>query len=401
MPTGTELETLRQRVRDWCAATVPTDWRATTAGATAEEVADFQRRWLATLAADGWAVPHWPAAYGGGHSLAAQAVIYEELARADAPRLSLHFVSLHHAAATLIHAGTPEQQQRHLPAILGGELWCQGFSEPNAGSDLAALQATGRAEGDHFVVNGQKTWSSGAAHADWCLLLVRTDPNAPRRKGISYMLMDMESEGVDVRPIRNARGDNHFCEVFLTDVRIPRANLIGPEDGGWQVAQSTLNTERGATMVELVERLRIGLGWLTGQLQETGALDDADSHAAVEVVRFASGLRALRALVMRSLSPEVNDADAGILASMTKLAYSELLQSITEFATDSSPVAVHLEAPLNPSSGWESGAWMLDFIGSWEWTIPGGTSEIQRTIIAERGLALPREGRSRNGHRQS
>lgn len=394
MPTAAELETLRQRVRDWCAATVPPDWRAATAGATAAEAVDFQRRWLATLAAGGWAVPHWPAGYGGGHSLAAQAVIYEELARADAPRLSLHFVSLHHAAATLVHAGTPEQQERHLPAILEGELWCQGFSEPNAGSDLAALQATGRPEGDHFVVNGQKTWSSGAAHADWCLLLVRTDPDAPNRKGVSYLLMDMRSAGVDVRPIRNARGDDHFCEVFLTDVRVPRANLIGAENDGWKVAQSTLTTERGATMVELVERLRIGLGWLTDQLRDAGDLDDPDSHAVVEVVRFASELRALRALVTRSLSPEVSDAEAGILASMTKLVYSELLQSITGFATDASPVAVHLEAPLNPSSGWESGAWMLDFIGSWEWTIPGGTSEIQRTIIAERGLGLPREGKS-------
>ncbi|MCR1785062.1 acyl-CoA dehydrogenase family protein [Nocardioides carbamazepini] len=394
MPASPELEDLRHRVRTWCAANVPRDWRTTTAGADPAADVAFQRAWLTTLAAGGWAVPHWPAAYGGGRSLPEQAVIYEELARADAPRLSLHFVSLHHAAATLIHAGTPAQRERHLPAILDGELWCQGFSEPNAGSDLAALQAVGRPEGDHFVVNGQKTWSSAAAQARWCLLLVRTAPEAPKRKGISYLLLDLRSDGVEIRPIRNARGDAHFCEIFLTDVRIPRTNLIGAENDGWRVAQATLNTERGATMVELVERLRTGLGWLTDQLRAAGLLDDPDSHAAVRVTRFAAELRALRELVLRSLSPTITDAQAGILASMTKLAYSELLQDLTGFATDVSPLAVHLDSPLSAHSGWESGAWLLDFIGSWEWTIPGGTSEIQRTIIAERGLGLPREGAS-------
>lgn len=392
MPASPELEDLRRRVRAWCSAHVPRDWRSSTAGATEAKNLEFQRSWLKTLVAGGWAVPHWPAAHGGGFSLPEQAVIYEEMARADAPRLSLHFISLHHAAATLIHAGTAEQRDRHLPAILDGELWCQGFSEPNAGSDLASLQAVGRPEGDHFVVNGQKTWSSGAAHATWCLVLVRTDPAAPKRKGISYLLLDLRSDGVEVRPIKNARGDAHFCEIFLTDVRVPKANLIGPENDGWRVAQSTLTTERGATMVELVERLRIGLGWLVDQLGPTGHLDDPDTHAAVEVARFAAELRALRELVMRSLSPDVGDAEAGIMASMTKLAYSELLQGIAGFATDISPATVHLDTPLNAHSGWESGDWMLDLIGSWEWTIPGGTSEIQRTIIAERGLGLPREG---------
>lgn len=394
MPSPSDLETLRRRVRDWCARSVPSDWRSSTVGAGAEEYAVFQKRWLKTLDAEGWAVPHWPSQYGGGYSLAEQAVIYEELARADAPRLSLHFVSLHHAASTLIHAGTSAQRERHLPAILDGELWCQGFSEPNAGSDLASLQTSARLDGDHFVVNGQKSWSSLAAHADWCLLLVRSDPQAPKRKGISYLLMDMRSEGVEVRPVRNATGDAHFCELFLTDVRIPKENLVGPENGGWQVAQATLTTERGATMVELVERLRTGLDWLVRELSDLGDLDDANSHSAVRLVQFASELQAVRELVTRSLSPALTDAEAGILASMTKLAYSELLQAITEFATEVTGLTTHLESPRNPNSGWETGAWLYDFIGSWEWTIPGGTSEIQRTIIAERGLGLPREGAS-------
>ena len=190
-------------------------------------------------------MPHWPAEWGGGMSVPQQVVLYQELAAADAPRLVLAFVSIHHAASTLLAAGTDEQRRRHLPAILDGEIWCQGFSEPEAGSDLAALRTTARREGDRFVVNGQKLWASGARHADWCLLLARSDPDAPKRRGISYFLLDMRSPGVDVRPIRNSLGDSHFCEVFLDDVVIPEANLVGPENAGWQVAQATLSAERG------------------------------------------------------------------------------------------------------------------------------------------------------------
>ena len=194
---------------------------------------------------------------------AEQVVLYQELAAADAPRLVLAFVSIHHAASTLLAAGTDEQRQRHLPAILDGEIWCQGFSEPEAGSDLAALKATARREGDAYVVNGQKVWASGALHSDWCLLLVRTDPDAPKRKGISYLLMDMRSPGLDVRPITQATGEAHFCEIFMDDVVVPVANLVGAENAGWAVAQQTLGAERGMTMLELSERLgNAGFTWL-------------------------------------------------------------------------------------------------------------------------------------------
>ncbi|HSA39580.1 MAG TPA: acyl-CoA dehydrogenase family protein [Mycobacterium sp.] len=382
----TDPQAFREQVRAWCAEHVPTDWRATQADTSETEFAAFQQDWFATLHAAGYAVPHWPAEWGGGMSMADQVVLYSELAAHDAPRLVLAFVGIHHAASTLLVAGTDEQRRRHLPAILDGEIWVQGFSEPEAGSDLASLRTTARRDGDEFVVNGQKLWASGGAHADWCLLLARTDPDAPKRRGISYFLMDMRSPGVTVRPIRNALGDSHFCEVFLNDVRIPEANLIGAENAGWQVAQATLGAERGMTMLELAERLgNAGLRWLAAACPPGDAVA-ADRLAGFEIE--IAGLRGLCAdLVERSHAGTAGAADASIV----KLYYSELLQRMTDFGAELGGVAAHTVLTKPQSSGWESGSWVLDFIGSWEWTIPGGASEIQRTIIAERGLGLPRE----------
>jgi alkylation response protein AidB-like acyl-CoA dehydrogenase len=351
------------------------------------EFVRFQRAWFQELRAAGFAVPHWPKEWGGGMSVADQVVLYQELAAHDAPRLVLAFVSIHHAAATLLAAGTDAQRLRHLPAILDGEIWCQGFSEPDAGSDLAALKTTARKERDGYVVNGQKLWASGAAQADWCLLLARTDPAAPKRRGISYFLLDMRTPGIDVRPIRQATGESHFCEVFLNDVVIPAGQLVGPENAGWQVAQRTLGAERGMTMLELAERLgNGGFRWLVESCVRASLIDDplvADRLAALETE--LTGLRALCAEVV------ANDRSGPADASIVKLYYSELLQRMTDFGTEVAGLAAHTELRKPMSSGWESGAWMLDFIGSWEWTIPGGTSEIQRTIIGERGLGLPRE----------
>jgi alkylation response protein AidB-like acyl-CoA dehydrogenase len=328
-------------------------------------------------------------------SVAEQIVLYQELAAHDAPRLVLAFVSIHHAASTLLAAGTDEQRERHLPAILDGEVWVQGFSEPEAGSDLASLKTTARKEGDAYVVNGQKLWASGAMHADWCLLLARTDVEAPKRRGISYFLMDMRTPGIDVRPIRQATGESHFCEIFLDDVVIPATQLVGPENAGWQVAQETLGAERGMTMLELAERLgNAGFRWLVDactrpRSQGRRPIDDTriqDRLASFETE--IAGLRALcQGLVERHESGTVGPADASIV----KLYYSELLQRMMDFGTEIAGLAAHTELQKPVSSGWESGAWVLDFIGSWEWTIPGGSSEIQRTIIGERGLGLPRE----------
>jgi alkylation response protein AidB-like acyl-CoA dehydrogenase len=385
-----ELDEFRDEVRAWCREHVPADWRTAQTGVPESEYVAFQRWWFAELRAAGYAVPHWPAEWGGGMSVAQQVVLYQELAAHDAPRLVLAFVSIHHAAATLLEAGTEEQRRRHLPAILDGEIWAQGFSEPEAGSDLASLRTTARRDGDRYVVNGQKLWASGAAHADWCLLLARTGPAAPKRRGISYFLLDMRTPGIDVRPIKNAVGESHFCEIFLSDVEIPVAGLVGQENSGWQVAQATLGAERGLTMLELAERLgQAGFRWLVHACAQRGLLDDsrvADRLAGFETE--IAGLRAMcRDLVERSEAGRAGPADASIV----KLFYSELLQRLTAFGTEITVLPGQAVLSKPASSGWESGAWLLDYIGSWEWTIPGGTSEVQRNIIAERGLGLPRE----------
>jgi alkylation response protein AidB-like acyl-CoA dehydrogenase len=381
-----DLDQLRATVRDWCAQHIPKDWRQAQTGATDEEFVAFQKAWFAQLHSAGYAVPHWPAEWGGGMSAVEQVVLYQELAAHDAPRLVLAFVGIHHAASTLLVAGTDEQRRRHLPAILDGEIWVQGFSEPEAGSDLASLRTTARRDGDTFVVNGQKLWASGGKHADWCLLLARTDPDAPKRKGISYFLLDMTSPGVEVRPIRNAIGDSHFCEVFLNDVTIPAANLVGAENAGWQVAQATLGAERGMTMLELAERLgNAGFGWLL----QSCPVDDP--LVADRLAQFETEITGLRGLCRKVVEDHENGTAKPADASIVKLFYSELLQRMTDFGAEQGGLAAHTELAKPMSSGWESGAWVLDFIGSWEWTIPGGASEIQRTIIGERGLGLPRE----------
>jgi alkylation response protein AidB-like acyl-CoA dehydrogenase len=382
-----DLDKFRGTVRQWCETHVPADWRKSQTGVSDEEFVRFQKAWFAELHSAGYAVPHWPREWGGGMSVAEQIVLYQELAAHDAPRLVLAFVGIHHAASTLLAAGTDEQRRRHLPAILDGEIWVQGFSEPEAGSDLASLRTTARTVGDTYVVNGQKLWASGGMHADWCLLLARTDPDAPKRKGISYFLLDMTTPGVDVRPIRNAIGESHFCEIFLNDVEIPAGNVVGAENAGWQVAQATLGAERGLTMLELAERLgNAGFRWLVQACRPIEDAVIADRLAQFEIE--ITGLRGLcRELVDNSEAGTAGPADASIV----KLHYSELLQRLTDFGTEIGGLAAHTQLAKPLSSGWESGSWVLDFIGSWEWTIPGGSSEIQRTIIGERGLGLPRE----------
>jgi len=376
----------RQQVRAWCEQHIPPDWRQSQTGVDDDEFVRFQKSWFAELHSAGYAVPHWPREWGGGMSVAEQIVLYQELAAHDAPRLVLAFVGIHHAAATLLAAGTDEQRRRHLPAILDGEIWVQGFSEPEAGSDLASLRTSARRVGDSYVVNGQKLWASGGKHADWCLLLARTDPDAPKRKGISYFLLDMTTPGVEVRPIRNAIGDSHFCEIFLNDVEIPAANLVGAENAGWQVAQATLGAERGLTMLELAERLgNAGFRWLVQ------AAPGGDPIVADRLAQFETEITGLRGLCRKVVEDNETGTAGPADASIVKLFYSELLQRLTDFGAEIGGLAAHTRLAKPMSSGWESGSWMLDFIGSWEWTIPGGSSEIQRTIIGERGLGLPRE----------
>lgn len=393
-PWPEDLDEFREHVRRWCRQWIPADWRQTQTGASDAEFQRFQQDWFQRLRSAGFAVPHWPAEFGGGMTVSHQIVLYQELAAHDAPRLVLAFVAIHHAAATLLAAGTAEQRARHLPAILDGEIWVQGFSEPDAGSDLAALRTTACRDSGDWVITGQKVWASGAQYAHWCLLLARSDPSAPARQGISYFLVDMRSPGIEVRPIRQATGESHFCEIFLDQVRVPASAMIGAENAGWQVAQRTLGAERGLTMLELAERLgNAGFRRLVADAARIGpggrALDDpvvGDRLAELEIE--LTGLRAMcRDLVQRHETNTVGPADASIV----KLYYSELLQRMTDFGAELGGVGAHAVLSKPMSGGWESGAWVLDFVSSWEWTIPGGTSEIQRTIIAERGLGLPRE----------
>ena len=390
----TDLDDFRATVRAWCDAHVPAGWRAAQTDVAEGEYVAFQRAWFQELRRAGYAVPHWPEEWGGGLSIAEQVVLFQELAAHDAPRLVLSFVAIHHAAATLLAAGTDEQRRRHLPAILDGEVWCQGFSEPEAGSDLASLRTTARRQGDSYVVNGQKLWASGAAHADWCLLLARTDADAPKHEGISYFLMDMRTPGIDVRPIRQATGEAHFSEIFLDDVLIPASQLVGAENDGWRVARATLGAERGLVMLELAERLgNGGLRWLVEACARPTAegrpLDDPVVQD--QLARFETEITGLRALCRRLVEAHAAGTVGGADPSIVKLAYSELLQRMMDFGADVAGLPAHTELHKPLSSGWESGTWVLDFVASWEWTIPGGSSEIQRTIIGERGLGLPRE----------
>jgi len=390
----TDLDDFRAMVRAWCDGHVPAGWRAAQTDVAEGEYVAFQRAWFQELRRAGYAVPHWPEEWGGGLSIAEQVVLFQELAAHDAPRLVLSFVAIHHAAATLLAAGTDEQRRRHLPAILDGEVWCQGFSEPEAGSDLASLRTTARRQGDSYVVNGQKLWASGAAHADWCLLLARTDADAPKHEGISYFLMDMRTPGIDVRPIRQATGDAHFSEIFLDDVLIPASQLVGAENDGWRVARATLGAERGLVMLELAERLgNGGLRWLVEACARPTAegrpLDDPVVQD--QLARFETEITGLRALCRRLVEAHAAGTVGGADPSIVKLAYSELLQRMMDFGADVAGLPAHTELHKPLSSGWESGTWVLDFVASWEWTIPGGSSEIQRTIIGERGLGLPRE----------
>jgi alkylation response protein AidB-like acyl-CoA dehydrogenase len=320
-------------------------------------------------------------------SLAEQVVLYQELARADSPRLDMFIVSLHHTRATLLAAGSDAQRQAHLPAILDGQVWCQGFSEPNAGSDLASLTTRAVRDGEHYVVNGQKVWSTMAHYADWCLLLARTDPAAPKRKGISYFLMDMHSDGVEVRPLRNSAGEWEFCEIFLTEVGVPAANLVGEEHDGWRVAQNTLGTERGTMVLEFAEHLRHGLDMLddlcaTSELASgLRAIDDPAIRETLAALHSEGHILGL--LCDRVIDNLLRRGGAGPEASIIKLYYSELLRRVFTLAVEVDGLHAHLETRRPMGSACESGAWMLDFVLSWMWTIAAGTNEILLTIVAE------------------
>lgn len=388
------LEPFRSEVASWLAANVPPNWREAMTGASHDKYVTFQQSWLRVLADAGYAAPHWPAEWGGGLSLAQRVILAEEMTRADAPRLSLHSMSLFHAAATLLGAGTDAQRARHLPAILAGEVWCQLFSEPDAGSDLASLRTRAVPAGDVYIVTGQKVWSSHAHEADYGLLLARTDPGAPKRQGISYFIVDMRTPGIEVRPIVQSTGQSDFNEVFLDEVEIPVENRLGAENDGWAVAQSTLAAERGTTMLDLVERLRATRARLARDVEEKlEALGDGAEAALLrhEYASIHAEIEILRLLCFRTLDNLVRQGEEGPSASVLKLTYSEALQRLDRFGLQVNGLGGQLERPPQRGMDWESGNWVVDYLASWAWTIGGGTSEILRNVVAERVLGLPRD----------
>ncbi len=382
-----KLENLRSEIRAWLTDHAPGDWR--TRADTHEKFAAEQREWFGKLVGAGYAIPHWPEQWpGGGRSLAEQKVIYEELARADAPRLLLSFVSTYHAFATLHECGSAEQQARYLPEILKGETWCQGFSEPNAGSDLAAIKTKAVRKGDVYIVDGQKVWSTMAQYADKCLLLTRTSSEGPKQAGMTYLLMDMKAPGVTVRPIHQIQGDEEFAEIFLDGVEIPVSQRVGDEGDGWAVAQATLASERGLTLMELSYRLRGNMYRLAETVQKCGRVDDAGILR--DLGRLVTQIDAVCALSDQFLQKRIDGTEVIGDASIVKNAYSHCLRAWADLGVRVGGITAQYREPIT-FGDLNSGNWMADFMNSYAWTIAGGSEEVQRNIIAERMLGMPRE----------
>jgi alkylation response protein AidB-like acyl-CoA dehydrogenase len=383
---------LRQEVRAWLQANVPTQWREAMTNCEQEAFVGAQRDWFHKLVNAGYATPHWPEGWpGGGRSLAEQKIIFEEVARADAPRLILYFVALYHAACTLFECGTQEQRDRYLPGILDGEIWCQGFSEPNAGSDLASLRTRAERQGDYYVINGQKTWSTMAQYADRCLLLARTERAGPPQAGLTYLLLDMKSPGVTVRPIHQITGDDEFAEIFFDDVKVPVSERVGEEGAGWQVAQATLASERGLTLVELSQRMRYSLPLIVEAMRASGR--DSDPLLQAELGRVSARVDAACALADRYLLKRISGQEGPGDASIVKLFYARTLRAFTRLGQRSAGLAGQFDRGFMRGATQETGNWPIDFMNSYNWSIAGGSDEIQRNIIAERMLGMPREPR--------
>ena len=348
--------------------------------------ADFDAAFRKKLAARGWLTLHWPRAYGGLEASVVQQMIFkEEMGYAMAPGGGM---AVQMAGPTLMHWGTEEQKSQHLSAIASGdEIWCQGFSEPAAGSDLASLQMRAVRDGDDFVVNGQKIWTSGAHRADWCLLLVRTDVDAPKHKGISYLLLDMRSPGVQVRPLINMLGSHAFNELFLEDVRIPRANLVGEENRGWYVATTTLDFERSG-----IERVAWGRRILEEMVRWAATRAGADAPLRQRLAELWIETEIATLLAYRVAWLQESGQVPNYEASMSKLFGSETQQRITAagIAMLGAAGALWRGSPYPGGEPPLHGALAEASMATLSYTIAAGTSEVQRNIIATRGLGLPR-----------
>lgn len=347
--------------------------------------------WAGALAERGWVAPHWPKEYGGaGLSVAEEHILSEEMARARVPQVNGIGVNL--LGPTLIAHGTEEQRKEHLPKILSGEVtWAQGFSEPGAGSDLAALQTRAARQGDEYVVNGQKIWTTHAQYADWLFILARTDPGAPKHKGISFLMFDAKTPGVTITPIEDMRGDEPFNELFLDDVRVPVADRVGEENRGWYVAMATLDIERsgiGATV-----KYRRALEDLVAWIRDCKGADGRLRHHARDTARHEIAQRFIEVEILSNLALRtVSMQEAGELpnveASVNQLFSAELHQRIASTA---------MKAIGMWGNDWEHEGTPMDgfvahkYLEALPYTVLSGTAEIQRNVIATRGLGLPRD----------
>jgi alkylation response protein AidB-like acyl-CoA dehydrogenase len=365
----------RDELRAWLAEAIPTlppkpaaeDWPARR---------EYDTTWQRVLFDAGYAGIDWPVEFGGrGATPTEQLILLEETEAAGAPYVGVNFVGLLHAGPTLITEATEEQRARHLPRILRGEeVWCQGFSEPGAGSDLASLRMRAVRDGDHYVVTGQKIWTSFAQVADYCELLVRTDPGAPKHKGITWLILPMDLPGIEVRPLRTIAGSSEFGEVFLDGVRIPVENRVGEENEGWRVAMVTFSFERGTAF----------LGDLLRTMEQLGRLArvwPADASTRGELGRIGAELDALWALTRRNVTQaEKGGGVPGLGGSVFKLFYSEARARLGDLAL----------RILGPDGLSLENDHVKAWVQSMSLTIAAGTSQIQRNIVAERILGMPK-----------
>src|SRR5262245_13317538 len=382
-------EAFRAEVRAWLQANLPAGWgtpayRKPESGA--EKIA-ASKAWQAALHRGGWADITWPREFGGrGATLVEQLIFNEECAAANAPDSINLSVALGLVGPTLMACGTPEQQARFLPRILrGDDIWCQGFSEPNAGSDLAGLKTRGEVRGDHVVVTGQKIWTSFAQYADWCILIVRTNPNAPRKHdGLSFLLVDMTSPGITIRPLVEMTGEAWFNEVFFDAVRVPRSNVVGAIDRGWDVVLTTLAHERGGVAPHA--RLRRELQGLFALARRCDALRVPRTRQ--QLAQLAIEVRLARLTAYRNVTVMQRTGKPGPEGSILKLFWSELEQRMMDIAGEI--LGPYAALVTGDGRAPENGFWARELLWTRSATIYAGTSEVQRNIIAQRVLGLPR-----------
>jgi alkylation response protein AidB-like acyl-CoA dehydrogenase len=382
-------EVFREALRAWLEVEVrehgppppPGDWDARRA---------YDTGWQRKLFDAGYAGLNWPAEYGGrGASLSEQLLYYEETARANAPYIGANFIGLMHGGPTVMAEGSEAQKLFHLPGILSGEhVWCQGFSEPNAGSDLASLSTRARREGAEYIVDGHKIWSTRAHIADYCELLVRTDPDSKKHGGITWLILAMDQPGVEIRPLDTLEGDSHFCEVFLDGARVPVENRLGAENDGWRVANVTLRFERGTAFVQHIITMREQIRGL-GRLVESGAAS-LNASKRRRIGRLDAEVEALWRLTQMCVSEAARTGMPALVGSAVKLRYSELYQEIGTLGIE---LLGRLALSRNDIAGAPTEEMLHDYLWALQFTVSGGTSQVQRNIIAERILGLPREPR--------